>query len=193
MACGPGYIRMSFDQTNPEAQRWARDRSARLVREVTADTRVAIRAVIEQAFSEGLPPREAAKLIRSTVGLTQRDALAVMRRQVKLMAEGMSASRAQAAAEKYANKLHRARALTIARTETMSASNQGQQELWNQAIRARLLGRRSMKTWLVADPCPICEPFEDETVRVDANFSIGHNPPAHPNCRCTIGIVEVRE
>ncbi len=192
MACGPGTLRFSFDLTNPEALRWARTRSAQLVTDVTQEAKIAIRRIIERSFAEGIPPRETAKLLRAVVGLTERDALAVMRRQVKLMAGGVPPARAQAMAEAYAGTLHRARALTIARTETMAASNAGQQQLWNQAVRAGHLDASMNKTWVVTDDellCEVCAPMAQEQVAVQEEFSIG-NPPGHPRCRCTIGLVE---
>ena len=181
MSCRAGTLQFSFDQTNPEALAWARDRSARLVTAVTTEARRAIRAVVAEAFRNGGHPSVQARTIRAIVGLTERDALAVMRRQMALYAEGRDAAQVLRMTERYANRLHKARALTIARTETMAASNQGQQALWDQAVRQGHMGRRSMKAWLVADPCPLCAPLEEETVPVGDNFSTGGNPPLHPN------------
>lgn len=192
MACETGYFAMRFNETNPRAVRWAKNRSARLVVEITREARVAIRRVIERAFIEGIPPAQAGRLIRSIVGLTERDALAVMRRQVELMQDGYTPSRAQAMAEAYARKLHRARALTIARTETMAASNHGQQELWDQAVERGYIPSTFQKMWITQldeFTCPICAPMNGVRVGVQESFSIG-DPPAHPRCRCTMGLVE---
>lgn len=191
MSCPAGTLRFSLDRTNTEAVQWAKTRAARLVTEVTAEARAAIRVVVERAFVEGLPPREAARLIRSIVGLTERDALAVMNRQVALMARGVSPSRAQLMAERYAGTLHRRRALVIARTETMAASNEGQQQLWNQAVRAGHLEATLRKEWIVTDDertCDVCMPLEGTTVPLQEPFPDFGNPPAHPQCRCTIGV-----
>ena len=66
-----------FARTNQRALEWARARSAQLVTEVNAATREAIREIIGLAFEEGLPPREAARLLRDVIGLHSRDAAAV--------------------------------------------------------------------------------------------------------------------
>lgn len=195
VSCPSGTVRYAFDEMNPEAVRWARARAARLVAEVGADARAAVRQVIARAHLEGIAPREAAKLIRATVGLTERDALAVMRRQVRLMEQGRSPEVAQRMAERYANKLHRARALTIARTETMAAANEGQQQLWDQAVAAGHLDPAMRKEWITTPDeltCETCGPMNGEVAPLDGSFSIGGNPPAHPRCRCTIGLVEPR-
>lgn len=88
-----------------------------------------------------------------------------------------------------------ARAETIARTETMRASNQGQLEAWNQATEAGLLTGREQKEWIVTPDdrlCPICEPMDGVNVPLDADFDVDGDmidgPPAHPNCRCTVAL-----
>lgn len=44
------------------------------------------------------------------------------------------------------------------------------------------------KTWNIqVGACPICEPYADNTVRIDENFSGGiEAPPLHVNCRCIL-------
>jgi SPP1 gp7 family putative phage head morphogenesis protein len=178
---------MAFDVANPEAIAWAERNAARLVTDITTEAQAAIRTIVTDAFANGVSPSETAKLIRASIGLTERDAQAVMNAQLKWIAEGVT--NATERAEKYAAKLTRRRAQTIARTETMRAANEGQQQLWEQAREAGLLDRTAKKVWIVADPCPICAGMSGETVRIDQTFSIGGDPPAHPNCRCTVGLV----
>lgn len=87
------------------------------------------------------------------------------------------------------------RADTIARTESMRASNQGQIESWKQATDEGLLTGEEQKEWITTPDdrlCPICEPLDGETTPMDKPFSteLGRvdGPPVHPNCRCTIGL-----
>lgn len=89
-----------------------------------------------------------------------------------------------------------ARAETIARTETMRASNEGQQQAWNQAVDAGLLSGGEQKVWIVTPDdrlCPICEGMEDVTIPIDEDFDVEgervSTPPGHPRCRCTVGLV----
>lgn len=189
MSCGPGLSPMAFDAVNPEAIAWAERHAAELVTDITTEARAAIRTIVTDSFGSGMPPSDVAKLIRSSIGLTERDAAAVMKKQLQDLASGMNSAKATARAERYSAKLLRARATTIARTEGMRAANEGQRQLWEQAKQAGLLSGREMKVWITADPCPICAPLEGETVGIDESFSIGFDPPAHPRCRCTIGIV----
>lgn len=89
-----------------------------------------------------------------------------------------------------------ARAQTIARTETMKASNQGQKELWEQATEKGLLTGKEQQEWIVTPDdrlCDVCEPMDGETAPMDGQFRLNtgedvDGPPAHPNCRCTIAL-----
>lgn len=86
-----------------------------------------------------------------------------------------------------------ARAEMIASTETMRAANEGQQEAWSQAIDAGLLTGDEQQEWIASDDedeCDDCDALDGETVGLDDAFSDGSDgPPAHPNCRCTVGLV----
>ena len=88
------------------------------------------------------------------------------------------------------------RADVIARTETMTASNQGQLEAWNQATDAGLLTGDEQKEWIVTPDdrlCPYCEPLDGQQVPLNGVFKSDLGdvdaPPLHPRCRCTIGLV----
>ena len=75
------------------------------------------------------------------------------------------------------------RATMIARTETISASNEGALEAYKQS------GVVEKKEWLVAaDACDICIDIAmGGAIKLNESFSGGFDaPPAHPNCRCTI-------
>ena len=84
-----------------------------------------------------------------------------------------------------------ARAQTIARTEAMSAANEGQRQSWAQAQDAGLLPKNARRTWIAAEgPCPECEDLDGETANLDGEYpgGGGEGPPLHPNCRCTEGL-----
>jgi SPP1 gp7 family putative phage head morphogenesis protein len=88
------------------------------------------------------------------------------------------------------------RAEVIARTETMTAANEGQSLLWDQAVEDGLLTGKEQQVWIVTPDdrlCPICEPMDGEQVGLDEAFDVDgeeiDGPPAHPNCRCTTGLV----
>jgi SPP1 gp7 family putative phage head morphogenesis protein len=191
-----GAVLASFDRTNAEAVRWARSRSAQLVTEVTTETRAGIREVIANAFTEGLAPRESARLVRDLVGLTKRDAKAVAHLRAQLTERGVLPAAIEKKAGQYAAKLHRARAEMIARTETMASATAGQAELWRQAEEDGLLSGDELREWIVTDDdrlCELCASMDGEQVGKGELFSAGVDmPPAHPGCRCSWGLAEPR-
>lgn len=65
-------VEFDFDLTNPKAVIAAREQSARLVTQVTEESRDAIREFVEGSFRDGVPPERLARQIRSVVGLTSR-------------------------------------------------------------------------------------------------------------------------
>lgn len=87
------------------------------------------------------------------------------------------------------------RAELIARTETMRASNEGQQEAWDQAVEEGLLTGNEEQEWIVTPDdrlCPECEPFDAVTAALGGTFEAdgteSDGPPLHPRCRCTLGL-----
>jgi SPP1 gp7 family putative phage head morphogenesis protein len=88
------------------------------------------------------------------------------------------------------------RADNIARTETMRASNEGQLEAWDQAVEDGLLTGEEQVEWITTPDdrlCDICEPMDGQTTGLGDTFDVDgeemDGPPAHPRCRCTIGLV----
>lgn len=199
---------MRFDESNPEAIRWADTRSAQLVAEVTATTQAAIRDIISTAITEGIPPREAAKLIKSAVGLRsdQVTALSNFRQRlldaearaqatgktisvkrgntfVKVTKNGLSAIERSEMVSRYADRLLRDRALMIARTETMAASVRGQQELWLQAVKKGFLRGTERQIWIVTPDdklCPICRKMRGKTAPLGGLFDSPNGPVLGP-------------
>src|SRR5262249_8281632 len=80
------------------------------------------------------------------------------------------------------------RAALIARTETMTAANEGQSQLWDQAIEDGLLTGKERQVWIVTDDdrlCPECEALDGAEAELGGEFpgDGGDGPPLHPNCR----------
>lgn len=187
---------MRFDLLNPRSVDFIRQHTAELVREVIEETRAAIRGVIQRAFEEGMHPRRSARYIRELVGLTERQAAAVENLRRRLLRDGASMQRAEEEAAKYSRRLHRNRALNIARTETLRAANEGQNLLWQQGIEEGLiLPERTFREWIVTPDdrlCEFCEPMDGQRVGMNEPFQSELGPvdlpPLHPGCRCTVAL-----
>lgn len=169
-----------------------------LIREVTEEQYRAINILVRQAsFSETMDVQQLAKAIRPTVGLTTRQAQAAYNRYQQAIKDGYSQEEARAIQAKYAERLHRTRAETIAITEMAYAYNYGQQAYMEQCINDGLIGGDVKKKWMTAFDervCDVCGKLDGEVVFLAAEFSDGsYTPPAHPRCRCTINYIDVAQ
>lgn len=148
----------AFDVTNPASVAWVKAHAADTIKGINDATREAIKDLIEEAFTEQFDVDDLTKEISSLLG-------------------------------------DKGRAEVIARTETMRASNEGQTQAWDQALDEGLLTGTEQKEWITTPDdrlCPVCEPLDGVTVALDDRFDVDgdeiDSPPAHPNCRCTIGL-----
>lgn len=205
-----------FTLVNQAAVNVARQAAALLVHRVSATTRQAIRVVITDALRGRYTVRQAAVVIRQSVGLTPRMAQAVSNYAAALndaVASGRSAAQVSARyaladarfttaapspaqqarmVERYAERWIKYRAEMIARTETMRAANRGLLLGWERARSEGLLPPGVRKVWQATPDertCPECGQTDTETANFGENFSLGVDaPPAHPLCRCTMSL-----
>lgn len=169
----------------------------KLIREVSEEQYKAINVLVRQAsFSETMDVKELAKAIRPTIGLTTRQAQAAYNRYQQAVADGYSADEARVIQAKYAERLHRTRAETIAITEMAYAYNYGQQAYMEQCIKDGLIGG-AQKKWMTAFDervCDVCGKLDGEVTEMDTPFSVGVLvPPAHPRCRCVVNYINVTQ
>lgn len=181
-----------FDAKNPLAQDAARQNAARMVTEISRETKKAIAQVIQRSIAEGIPPVQQARLIRPMIGLHSRQANAVMNARAQWLKSGLSLTDTEKKVAKYAEKLLKQRSMAIARTESMRASNLGQRTAWRQAEEKGLIdAATTRRVWIATlGSCPICNGLDGEEAAMEGRFSDGsEEPPAHPHCRCTTGLV----
>lgn len=192
----------AFDQTNPRAVRVAAAIAAAMVTEVSQATIFAMRDVIVRGQSLGLSvfqqANELERILREMAGLDKQRAIALVNYEASQFALGLPPETVAARVATRRNLLIRARALTIARHETMDAANAGQVELWDQAEEEGLLPVGLEREWIVTDDkrlCPICRPMSGQKRRKGQLFRSTFNgqsfvrPPAHVLCRCAMALV----
>ncbi len=188
-------VAIAFNAKDPASVFAAKQSAAEFVTGVTTQTRKALRAVIARSFSEGISARDTAKLLKPLIGLTERQAIAVVNRRALNAGKGWTADRIAKDAATYAQRLLKQRALMIARTELATSSTAGQVSRWTQA-KAQGLIDGSMVQVVIVTPddklCPVCEPLDGQTAVIGGTFqtSLGESagPPFHPNCRCALGL-----
>lgn len=184
-------LRLSFDLKNQRAQEWADAHAGELVKYIGDESKQAIRETVMQAFAEGGHPYQQAKRIRNVIGLLPNHATAVGKYHARLLGQGATEAEADKAAEKYAKKLLDYRAKNIARTETLTAANQGQIELWRQAREQGLLDATTRKAVVVTPDdrlCDVCAPMDGVTDTLDGDFKGMGDPPFHNSCRCGLAL-----
>lgn len=187
---------------NPRAADWVQRHAADLVRGVTEESKQAIRALLLDMFQRGVTPTTAAKAVRDHIGLTPRQSTALWRFQLgfqdKLAAGTLTQRQVNEKVADYRNQLLASRAKMIARTEAMTATNQGQQAAWQDADALGLLPGTVQREWLITPDerlCKICAPVPKEgPVGLREAFILGDGaalmaPPAHPSCRCTLRLI----
>jgi hypothetical protein len=197
-------IPYSFDIRNPYAERWVAEHGAELVTMVSEETKLAIRSVVFEGMQTGYPPRDMAKRIQGMIGLTDRDARAVLRYWLALNedANNLTAKQVDGMAMDYSKRLLRNRAMNVARTECIGASNRGVEIAWKVAQNEGFLLLESKRVWIAATAsartCQHCKPMDGQKVGLDEKFyskTLGKHvsgPPLHCSCRCAQGLVTPR-
>jgi hypothetical protein len=188
-----------FDAPNKNASNFAVQQGAGLVTEVITSQRETIRNLVAAAqIGEGLPPKAMARQLKNTVGLTTQQAGWVRNFEERAISQSMAAGKtfdqalegSQKATQRYHDKIHRYRTETIARTETLKASNAGRNEAWKQGVDGGYISPNAVKEWQAeGDACQICAPLNGEQVPLSESFPEG-DPPRHPNCRCNVKLVD---
>lgn len=180
-----GEISMRFDITNPNVVRFIRQYDLNLIQQISDDSREAVRNVIANALEFGGHPREQARMIRESIGLTQNQVAAVDNFQRMLESgdrnaltrelrdhrfdatldrtlgddatEELSADQIDTMVTRYRERMLNARAYNIARTETIRAAESGKQLAWRQATDEGLLSRTTLRQgWLVTPDDRLC-------------------------------------
>ncbi len=183
-----------FDYTNPDSVEWARLRSATLIREWGASSQAALRALIVQAFEDGIPPAKLGRMIRASgIGLTERQAVAVARRRAQLVRDGVAEGRVDSLVDRYAAHLLKVRGETIARTEIIAAHTAGAQASWAEAVDEGLLNPETARQVWITDgderSCELCLALDGQEAALGEPFEEGvYGPPRHPACRCNVSV-----
>lgn len=215
-------FKLSFDLANPEATKFLDSYTFSSIKDISANTREGIRSVITNAFDSGGSPAEQARLIKSFIGLTDTQSKAVSNYRKALSSHntlrstlnralrdgrydrsihrairtstGLKQSQIDTMTERYQERYIAYRAMTIARSESLRASNKGQRALWQQARQQGLLDHNVKRRWIVSgdsNTCEDCMSLDGVVVGLDDEFAPGILDPGdvHPDDRCSQGLV----
>lgn len=231
-----GVIDARLDVTNPHAIQAAQEQAVALVGSVRRGSERTVRALVTRATRGELTVDEVARLLRTSIGLTPRQAQAVANysqavadyadgrlsggalRSRYAMADrgmirggyqsaGMTDAQQAKAVDRYSARWLKFRAETIARTETLKAVNKGLLLSWEQAVAEGYLSSASLMEWIATGDdrtCFRCSQLDGTRILLGAQFtvpgltegdiagvSLESQPPVHPRCRCTLGVVAI--
>ncbi len=223
-------INATFNAIHPNVIRYAQTKAARLVTSVPKDVRETIRLIVAIGVSGRADIGAQARMIKEVIGLPRNWALAPLRFGDELRNKMLTGDRTLGTITRrlsgadmvqirsrveggtltpdfindmeaqYAERLISLRAETIARTETLDATNFGAQESWRQAVDEGYLPAEAKQFWIVTPDdrlWPICVEIpgmNPDGVGLDEQFEtpegpVDRPPAPHPNCRCSIGLV----
>lgn len=193
---------LSYPLFRQSVDDWTRRRAGELAVNLSTEQRKAVRAIMTELGSrQALNPKEVARYLRPALGLTDKAAGRVASYREALLADGVSARRAEHLTQNYIGRLERIRAERVARTELAFAYNGAHQTAAEVAAESGAV-RDVRKRLVVANGprlCAFCsavasaqppggirfnESFPGMTERMPNALA----PPLHPNCRCTVEV-----
>ena len=190
------HLGVDFATMNARAHAWASAHAGTLVTAMTDGQRLAIRAVIEDGFSKGMTRRQMTRrMINEGLGLHAGQSKALSKYQGALSASGLNDETIAKKVARRRARMIRQRGATIARTETMRASNMGVQHALEERIaQGKLDPEKARKVWIVTYDdrlCPHCRAIDGQMRKVHEYFhsaTLGSvlTPPLHPRCRCAM-------
>lgn len=189
---------IAFDLNNPESIAFLEEAGAEMVSNVSEETMTALRDLLAQAYREGKTSQEVAKLIEKHIGLTARDIKTRERLIREMENAGLSQAEIEAEIDKWTAKKIKYRAKTIADNELTKAGNQGQRRLWDQAAEDGLIGKETLRQWIVTPDdalCQLCSPMGAAEPGISiVPLNLPYETPTgpvmipsdiHVRCRCT--------
>lgn len=200
-----------FNTVSPGVDKWITERGAQFVTMATTEQQQAISALLLRGVEHNSSVDEVARNIRACIGLTKQQSIAAanlydhmketLRNEHPRMWDSTIEVKARHGAQMYAERAHRQRAMTIARTEIAHAYNQGADLSMRQAYSENLVGAYK-KVWSTSGDdrvCQHCAALDGQEVGMDGKFDFGRGlfdngeelPPAHPNCACAIEYIEI--
>jgi hypothetical protein len=164
-----------FSIVNPETARFVEDYTLNLIRNISEDTREAVRRGLMSDVASGRNPRETARTFRSNLGLTPRQEQAVRNYHRALedggtssltralrdrrgdaavlraarTGEALPADRVDRLVDAYRRKMLRHRSEVIARTESLRAATIGQRAAVRQALAQRAVDDSRLRRFWV--------------------------------------------
>lgn len=190
----------SMEKITPgDINRFAREEAEKnaltMAETTTLGSQLGLKHEIQDAVANNLSALEMSRRSLWMVGNNTRDSEFIARQSSRMLSTGVPKANVEKWARKESKRKRKARAEMIARTEINTARNAGTQRALEEAINSGHLPIDIKKEWIMNQGCKICTAIVMQgSIPLRSNWShplggsISH-PPAHPNCRCSHGIV----
>lgn len=175
---------------------WLEQNGLLRISSITETTKQAVFEALQTGIADNLGVNDILVRIRETIGLTPAMSRQLQGQLDKAVERGLRGRALDRFAAAQRGRMITRRAKAILRTETSAARNAGTLHGWQIAIENEELDPTVWKTWIVKGPCPICAEIAAQgPVPLNRPFfsplqgQFFTAPPAHINCRCSIGLV----
>lgn len=163
--------KLRLDTKNPTLSKFIDTQIGRRITDITTESRKSVQVAVREAFDKALTPKQTAKMVRASVGITEKQNLRILRTREREIAErirlqgkmkslkarGLDKSKTAANTriklttltdDKIQNRVlkridatQKNRSVTIARTELTEAVSNGQLAAWDEAADRGLIDR----------------------------------------------------
>lgn len=188
-----------LDIQEPQTLEALRRENARMVTDISAQTRAAITETLEEVIIQGVSPTRAARKIKGMVGLNRVQAGAIRKQTEALQAKGMNQQQIDKTIARRTKKMLKRRAETIARTESARAIGEGRQGMWDQMANDGDIEPGDQKRWVTSldervgtDHRPmhgVKVPVQSPFFIPETGQSVQAPPSSRPSCRCTATLI----
>jgi hypothetical protein len=191
---------LKFDLTDPNAIKWLEEFGAAEIKYISDSQRQALKDIVLQGYQKGITYQQQARQIKQIIGLDLRRAEAVSNLRERLKKRGkLSDEKIEQKTAKYADKLLRQRARTIAVQEATVAGARGFYSTTKEAVHRGILDPNKYEGYRIVTGderlCPQCSALAgagrtlpDGTYRSSGSVT----PKLHHLCRCVEGIREIK-
>ena len=187
----------TFDPRNPSSLKFLSETTANRITLVTETGKEATRIMAFEALDKGIPVPKASKMIRGAIGLNRPQAKALVNFRRKLVKEGLSEAKIEQRVAAWTKKAIRVRSQMIAQTELTDATSQGQLDMWDEAVKDKVIEDNEWeKVWIAtidSRTSRICADLNGQAVPLKKLFKdpkglLGpfDRPSAHPRCRSSL-------
>jgi len=205
----PVQNELRMDTSNPALQKYIKERTGALITTSEDGMLAQVKSTVHRSLNFGLNDKQAAAEIRGSIGLNERQSIALQNYRNSLADQvakkEMTAKSVPGLVDAYNNRLLDQRAEMIARTEVRGAINMSELVVWQEAQEQGLVPGM-MKQWVVdGDPCiEWCAQMDgSDPIPIDEMWHVVNTvngksqdlllPGAHPNCMCMADYSQAEE